>query len=241
MPFSINKDTLAVMLAKSFSAKPANALVRPPWQTAQTSKAFGSTEVFFIVRPDGTIDGECNIRTETPGEVNVVIRKSDMAIAFVFKYRNQVLPKTTENVAWRETGNLDLLSAPNLGMDTLELTRGWTFNLEKGPWKLMTEGQEETGLVVTDVTPFGHLYPNTGVISTWADLSYGFATDMPYGKPVDELEKSEIKSVVWLTPDKVREYIANESCGFSIAALNKFRVFALNSQDSFLREMGSLL
>ena len=240
MTLKINQDLLAVMLAKSTSKNPVNAIMRPPWATPQVSATFGSTEVFFIVKPDGTIDGECNIRTETPGEVNIVIRKSDMAIAFVWKYRNQVLPRTEANIAWRNTGNLDLLSAPQLGTDTLELTRGWTYNPEK-PWKVMTEGQEETGLVVTNVTPIGSIYPNSGNCSTWADVSFGIATDEPYGKSVDELEATEIKKVVWLTPDKVREYIANESCGFSLAALNKFRVFALNSTDEFLRELGSKL
>jgi hypothetical protein len=240
MALTISKEVLVTTLAKSVSSNPVNALVRPPWATVQTSKAFGSTEVFFIVRPDGTIDGECNIRTETPGEVNIVIRESDKAIAFVRKYRNQVLPRSEANIAWRNTGNLDLLSAPQLGMDTLELTRGWTYNPEK-PWKLMTEGQEETGLVVTGITSIGHIYPNTGVISTWADLSFGIASNKLYGKPVDKLEASEIKKVVWLTPSEVREYIADESCGFSIAALNKFRVYALNSQNEFLRELGQQL
>lgn len=240
MPLTINPKTLADTLAKSVSNKPVNALVRPPWATPQVSAMFGSTEIFFIVRPDGTIDGECNIRTETPGEVNIVIRESDMAIAFVWKYRNQLLPKTEENVAHRNTGNVDLLSYPNLGMDILEITRGWTYNPEK-PWVMMTEGQEETGLVVDGVTHIGETYQNTGMISTWTDISFGYATNTLYGKPVDELEKSEIKKVVWLTPDEVREFIATQSDGYSLAALNKFRVYCTKSEDAFLKKLGSLL
>ncbi len=240
MALTINKDLLALMIARSASKNPVNALMRPPWSTPQVSPMFGSTEVFFIAQPDGAIAGMCNIRTETPGEVNIVIREKDMAIAFVSKYRNQVLPHSEANIAWRNTGNLDLLSAPQLGMDTLEVTRGWTYNPEK-PWKVMTEGQEETGLVVTNITPIGYIYPNTGNCSTWADVSFGIATDQPYGKSVDNLEATEIKKVVWLTPNKVRDYVANEFCGFSIAALNKFRVYALKSQDNFLREMGQRL
>lgn len=240
MPLSVNKDLLAGMLAKSSSTNPINALMRPPWATPQVSQMFGSTETFFIVKPDGTIDGECNIRTETPGEVNIVIREGDMSIAFLWKYRNQVLPKNVENIAWRNAGNLDLLSAPQLGMDMLEITRGWIYNPNK-PWKVMTEGQEETGLVVTGVQSIGETYQNTGIISTWTDISFGFATAMPYGKPVDEMEATEIKKVVWLTPSEVRKFIATQSDGYSLAALNKFRIFAINSDSRYLQELGRQL
>lgn len=238
----INTTELAATLAKSLSPHPTAALVRPPWASIQISKAFGASELFFNVTPDGDILGESNIVTETPGEVNIVVRKSDMAIAFVKKYRNQVLPKTDANISWRNTGNLDLLTFPNLGMDMLEITRGWVYKPD-APWKVMTEGQEETGLVVAEVTPIGVIYANTGKISTWADVSFGIATDTPYGKPVDEIEKVEIKKVYWLTPPQVQDYIGSladsNSCGFSLAALNKFRIYAKRANDPFLNEIAS--
>ncbi len=238
----INMDELKVTLAKSLSSNPTATLMRSPWASVQISKQFGASELFLNVKPDGDILGESNIVTETPGEVNIVIRKFDMAIAFVSKYRNQLLPKTDANIAWRNAGNLDLLTAPNLGLDTLEITRGWTYKADS-PWKVMTEGQEETGLVVTEVTPIGILYANTGKISTWADVSFGIATDQPYGKTVDEIEKVEIKKVVWLTPPEVQDYIGSfsdtDSCGFSVAALNKFRIYAKRAQDPFLNKLAS--
>lgn len=244
MAIKINMDEVKAILAKSKSQNPSAALIRPPWASIQISKSFGASELFFNVAPDGNILGESNIVTETPGEVNIVIRKSDMAIAFVSKYRNQVLPKTEANVEWRNNGNLDLLTAPDLGLDTLEITRGWTYKQDQ-PWKMMTEGQEETGLVVEQVTPIGIVYANTGKISTWADISFGIATDKPFGGSVDEVEKVEIKKVVWLTPDKVQDYIGsfadNESCGFTLAALNRFRIFAKRSSDPFLNELSNLI
>jgi hypothetical protein len=242
MAIKINMEELKVTLAKSVSGNPTSALVRPPWASIQVSQAFGASELFFNVTPDGEILGESNIVTETPGEVNIVIRRHDMAIAFVRKYRNQVLPKTEANIAWRNEGKLDILDAPNLGLDTLEITRGWTYKAGS-PWKVMTEGQEETGVVVEEVTLIGQIYANTGKISTWADVSFGIATDKPYGREVDEIEKVEIKKVLWLTPEEVQDYIGSksdsESCGFTLAALNKFRIYAKKSQDPFLNELAA--
>lgn len=243
MAIKINADLLALLLAKSQSEKPANTLFPMQWTAKIANPAFGAEETFMVVSPSGDHMYDSMVRTETPGEINIVVREVDGAIAFVYKYRNQVLPHTPENEVWRNSGNLDLLSAPHLGMDVLELTRGWTYKKDS-PWKMMTEGQEETGLVVTGVQMVGqcpYVYCNTGIISTWIDLSWGIATDKPYGESVDEIEKFEIKKVVWLLPAAVREYVDTGTCALSIAALNKFRVYALNSTDPFLQDLGKQL
>lgn len=240
MALQVKKELVEATFAKSTSSNPANALAANQWMAEIANPRFGSSRLFWVVDREGTPMYETLIRTETPGEVNIVVRKEDGAIAFVNKYRANVLPKTPENEAWRNEGNLDILTAPQLGMDMLELTRGWTFNPES-PWKVMTEGQEETGLVVESVQELPHIYPNSGIISTWVDISWGFATDRPYGKTVDEMEKVEIKKVVWLTPQEVRRYMLGGNCAFSKSALATFRVFALESDNPFLRELGSQL
>jgi hypothetical protein len=243
MAIKINPDLLASLLAKSKSEKPANTLYPMQWTSKISNPGFGAEETFMVLNPAGDHVYDSMVRTETPGEINIVVREADGAIAFVYKYRNIILPHTPENEAWRNSGNLDLLSAPHLGMDMLELTRGWTYKKDS-PWKMMTEGQEETGLMVTNIEKVGqcpYVYCNTGIVSTWIDLSWGFATDKPYGETVDEIEKFEIKKVVWLTPAEIRQFVDKEPCALSCAALNKFRVFALNSTDSFLQELGKQL
>jgi len=240
MALQVKKEFVKSLLAKSISQNPVNTLAPNQWGVEVTHPRFGSSRLFWVVDPEGIPMYETLIRTETPGEVNIVVRKEDGAIAFVTKYRANVLPKTPENVAWRNSGYLDLLSAPQLGMDMLELTRGWTYNPEK-PWKMMTEGQEETGLVVEGVQELPHIYPNTGIISTWIDVSWGFATDKPYGKSVDELENVEIKKVIWLRPEEVRRYMLEGNCALSKAALATFRGYALQSSDDFLRELAEKL
>lgn len=240
MALQVKKELVEEVFSKSTSQNPVNALAPNQWVAQITHPRFGSSQLFWVVNREGVPMYETLVRTETPGEVNIVVRKGDGAIAFVNKYRANVLPKTPENEAWRNEGNLDILTAPHLGMDMLELTRGWTFNPEK-PWKVMTEGQEETGLVVEGVQELPHIYPNSGIISTWVDISWGFATDKPYGKSVDEMEKVEIKEVIWLTPEKVRRYMFEGNCAFSKSALATFRVFALESDDPFLQELGSKL
>lgn len=239
MTLQVKPEVVAALLQKSVSENPVNALASNQWMSSIVNPRFGASQLFWMVNPGGEAMYEVVTRTETPGEVNIVIRK-DGAIAFVNKYRANVLPKTPENVEWRNGGNLDLTTAPHLGMDMLELTRGWIFNPDK-PWKVMTEGQEETGLVVEGVQALAHGYPNSGFISTWVDVSFGFATDEPYGKTVDELEETEIKTVLWLTPTEVRRYMLEGNCNFSKAALATFRAHALLSDDSFLRELGEQL
>lgn len=240
MALQVKKELVEPIFAKSMSPNPPNALARPQWQSVSSNPEFGDDRVLWAVDREGTPVYETQIRTETPGEVNIVIRRNDGAIAFVEKYRANLLPKTPKNEEWRNKGNLDILTAPHLGMANLEVTRGWTFNPE-ARWKSMTEGQEETGLVVESVQEIPHIYSNTGVISTWIDAAYGFATDKPYEGSVDELEEIEIQRVIWLTPPEVRRYMLEGNCAISLAALGKFRAFALASDDNFLNQLGSQL
>ena len=240
MALQVNEEVLASILAKSTSDNPTTALIRPQWQSVVSNPLFGDARNFWVALLDGSVAYEAFIRYETPGEVNIVVRKQDGAIAFVNKYRVNVLPKTPENKAWRNDGNLDILTAPHLGMDMLEVTRGWVFDPNK-PWKVMTEGQEETGLIVEEVVSLPHFYANTGIDASWIDMSFGFATDQPYEGSADSLEKVEIKKVVWLTPPKVRRYMLEGTCALSKAALGTFRAYALASDDDFLKQLGQQL
>lgn len=240
MALQVKKELVEPIFAKSTSKNPPIALARPQWQAVSANPTFGDDRGFWVVNREGTPVYETQIRTETIGEVNIVIRKTDGAIAFVNKYRASLLPKTPENEAWRNEGNLDILTAPHLGMASLEVTRGWIFNPD-ARWKSMTEGQEETGLVVESVQKLPHIYCNTAIVSTWIDVAFGFATDKPYEESVDELEEIEIQKVMWLTPPEVLRYMLDGNCAISLAALGRFRAFALASNDTFLRELGSQL
>lgn len=231
---------VSLAIAKNLSKNPSTALVRPQWQTSVMNPKFGNAANFWAAKPDGTILYEAFVRYETPGEISIVVRESDGAIAFISKDRPNMLPKNDGNIAWRNAGNTDILTAPNLGMENLEVTRGWVYN-PNSPWKLMTEGQEETGLVVEGIVPLPHLYANTGIDSSWIDMSFGWATNIPYGKTVDEIEKVEIKKVVWLTPAEVRQYMLEGNCALSKAALGTFRVWALQNGDDFLKKLGEKL
>ncbi|MCX6704174.1 MAG: hypothetical protein NTZ07_01890 [Candidatus Woesebacteria bacterium] len=238
----IDEKKLAEMLAKSRIDHPANVLYPTPWASIQSHPKFGATQLFWVLDEAGNFSYDSSIRTETPGEADVVVRENDLAIAFIKKYRANVLPRTEENIAWRKTGNLDLTTAPHLGMFELGIARGWIFNPKKH-WELipMTEGQQETGLMVHKVEPIGYGYPNSGVISTWVDMFWGVATDKPYTGPIDELEKPEIQKVVWLSLPEVREYMLTGSDNFSLAALGKFRMFAIKNENPFLQEVGKQL
>lgn len=237
MALQVSKEVVQKTLAKSASSSPTKALAAPQWRDQSPNSRFGMAQRFYAVGENGEVQYEEHIRYETPGEINIVV-KPDGAIAFITKYRHCVLPKMEKNIAWRNAGNLDILDAPVLGTDVIEVPRGWVFDPKK-PWKMMTEGQQETGLVVENVQEIGHINANTGIIASWIDVSFGFATEKPYEGPIDESEQYDIKNVMWLTPNKVRKYTLEGWCGLSIAALGKFRSFALASKDPFLLELGS--
>lgn len=240
--FQIDSEILSRMLAKTRVAHPVNVLYPTPWASIQTNPSFGASQLFWSLDENGNFGFDACVMTETIGEACVIVRESDLAVAFIEKWRNRVLPRTPENIAWRKSGDLNLVNAPHLGAMEVGIPRGWKFNPKKG-WELkpMSEGQEEIGQIVKNVQYFGYGYPNSGAISTWVDYFWGIATSEVYSGPVDQNEKPEIQKVYWFTPERVHDYMLEGGDQFSLAVLGKFREFARNSEKELLKTLGNLL
>lgn len=199
-----------------------------------TNPNLGNIQLVSVCDNQGKELYQQPVFVEQRAEIDVIVNP-EKQIAFVEICRPVVVPPNNYIDDWprwkpSERNPSAMIPHPvdlGAGVTQLELPGGYTNDR-------LREGEEEIGCMIQFVSSLESLCPSTAFFATSLLLHVGKALPIPSG--LSALPEEGIKKVVWLYPEEARGIKTLDS--ITLAALWRFRLWALNQEDEFWKTIG---